>query len=94
MMRFVLIFLFALLGPIPACAQTSLTTSPNHWTTASRPANPVPGTAGFNSTTKDWEFWDGTAWQTIAIGTLGAGVNCAGVPDASFATVNGIVTHC
>jgi hypothetical protein len=75
-----------------AFAQTPLTTSPNNWTTAQRPANPVAGTSGYNSTTQSWEFWNGSAWQTIAVTT--GGVSCTGAPTASFATINGIVTHC
>jgi microcystin-dependent protein len=35
------------------------------WTTVARPANPVVGEFGFNTTLGVFEFWDGTAWQQV-----------------------------
>jgi microcystin-dependent protein len=47
------------------------------WTTVARPANPVVGEFGFNTTLGVFEFWDGTAWQQVveasANGTVPSG---------------------
>ncbi|MBQ0949254.1 MULTISPECIES: tail fiber domain-containing protein [unclassified Streptomyces] len=36
------------------------------WTTATRPKNPRTGRLGLNTSTNQWEFWDGTAWTDLA----------------------------
>lgn len=36
------------------------------WTTATRPANPRIGRLGLNTSTNQWEFWDGTQWKDLA----------------------------
>jgi hypothetical protein len=37
------------------------------WTTSTRPtANLRVGRLGYNSDTKGWEFWDGTAWKDLS----------------------------
>lgn len=36
------------------------------WTTATRPKNPRMGRLGLNSSTNQWEFWDGTQWADLA----------------------------
>lgn len=35
------------------------------WATAARPAAPLAGTMGFNTTTASLEIWSGTAWVTF-----------------------------
>ena len=35
------------------------------WTTATRPASPVAGQFGFNSTINDVEFYNGSSWSPI-----------------------------
>lgn len=35
------------------------------WTNSTRPASPVVGTAGFNTTTTAPEYWDGSAWVSF-----------------------------
>jgi hypothetical protein len=35
------------------------------WTTVGRPATPYAGLIGFNSTTLNYEFWNGTTWKVI-----------------------------
>jgi hypothetical protein len=35
---------------------------PGSWTTATRPASPVAGQMGFNTTTHQFEYWNNTAW--------------------------------
>lgn len=37
-----------------------------NWTTATRPSDKRRSRLGYNSTTSSWEFWDGTAWVTLA----------------------------
>ncbi len=34
------------------------------WNNAGRPANPAPGTFGFNFETNNLEFWNGNYWFT------------------------------
>jgi hypothetical protein len=40
-------------------------TSPT-WTTATRPASPITGQIGWNSTLSSMEVYNGSAWQTVA----------------------------
>ncbi|WP_328742180.1 tail fiber domain-containing protein [Streptomyces caniferus] len=35
------------------------------WATRTRPASPRTGQIGFNMTTSQWEFWNGTAWASL-----------------------------
>lgn len=37
----------------------------NTWTTAGRPTAPYFGLIGANSTTSQYEFWNGSAWITL-----------------------------
>lgn len=39
------------------------------WTTGTRPSSPYAGLLGFNATLTTYEFWDGTAWISVATGT-------------------------
>ncbi|MEU9605468.1 tail fiber domain-containing protein [Streptomyces sp. NPDC048057] len=36
------------------------------WTTATRPKAPRTGRLGLNTSTNQWEFWDGTRWKDLA----------------------------
>ncbi|MEU9795073.1 tail fiber domain-containing protein [Streptomyces sparsogenes] len=36
------------------------------WTTATRPENPRAGRLGLNTSTNQWEFWDGAQWRDLA----------------------------
>ncbi|MDX3405163.1 tail fiber domain-containing protein [Streptomyces sp. ME02-6977A] len=36
------------------------------WTTATRPKNARTGRLGLNTSTNQWEFWDGTEWKDLA----------------------------
>ncbi|MGW4158691.1 tail fiber domain-containing protein [Streptomyces sp. NPDC004788] len=36
------------------------------WTTTTRPQGPRVGRLGYNTSTKTWEFWNGTAWADLA----------------------------
>ncbi|MFF7800260.1 tail fiber domain-containing protein [Streptomyces olivaceus] len=36
------------------------------WTTATRPRGPRTGRLGLNTSTNQWEFWDGTQWRDLA----------------------------
>jgi len=36
------------------------------WTTAGRPASPITGQIGWNSTLSSMEVYNGSAWQTVA----------------------------
>ncbi|MEU0674461.1 tail fiber domain-containing protein [Streptomyces sp. NPDC006172] len=36
------------------------------WTTTTRPSSPRVGRLGYNSDTKGWEFWNGTAWTDLS----------------------------
>ncbi|WP_438470798.1 tail fiber domain-containing protein [Streptomyces asiaticus] len=36
------------------------------WTTSTRPVNPRIGRLGLNTSTNQWEFWDGTQWKDLA----------------------------
>ncbi|MEV3858485.1 tail fiber domain-containing protein [Streptomyces sp. NPDC050095] len=35
------------------------------WATRTRPAAPRTGQIGYNNTTSQWEFWNGTAWSSL-----------------------------
>ncbi|MFJ2814349.1 tail fiber domain-containing protein [Streptomyces sp. NPDC087294] len=35
------------------------------WATRTRPTSPRTGQIGFNTTTSQWEFWNGTAWASL-----------------------------
>ncbi|MER8116268.1 tail fiber domain-containing protein [Streptomyces sp. NPDC094031] len=35
------------------------------WATRTRPASPRMGQIGYNNTTSQWEFWNGTAWASL-----------------------------
>lgn len=37
------------------------------WTTATRPQNPVAGLFGFNTTTNQFEYYDGTTWKNLSM---------------------------
>ncbi len=37
------------------------------WTTATRPQNPVKGLFGFNTTTNQFEYFDGTSWKNLSL---------------------------
>lgn len=37
------------------------------WTSTTRPASPIVGTAGLNTTTGQPEFWNGTAWASFLL---------------------------
>ena len=39
------------------------------WHTASRPASPRFGQLGYNTTTRNWEFWNGADWQNLVAST-------------------------
>jgi len=39
------------------------------WTTVGRPTIPVSGEFGFNITLNSFEFWDGTQWQQVVVGS-------------------------
>lgn len=39
------------------------------WTTATRPSAPTAGQTGFNTTTGKVEYWNGTAWTSVATGS-------------------------
>jgi hypothetical protein len=39
------------------------------WHTASRPASPRFGKLGYNTATRNWEFWNGAAWQNLVAST-------------------------
>ncbi|MEU0344249.1 tail fiber domain-containing protein [Streptomyces bobili] len=36
------------------------------WTTATRPKSPRTGRLGLNTSTNQWEFWNGTQWKDLA----------------------------
>ncbi|UFD97962.1 head protein [Streptomyces phage Pablito] len=36
------------------------------WTTSTRPESPRTGRLGLNTSTNQWEFWDGTQWKDLA----------------------------
>ncbi|MFE9924258.1 tail fiber domain-containing protein [Streptomyces sp. NPDC005774] len=36
------------------------------WATSTRPANPRIGRLGLNTSTNQWEFWDGARWRDLA----------------------------
>jgi hypothetical protein len=55
------------------------------WTTATRPAPPIAGTFGFNTTVGSTEFWTGSAWQSGTSASFLGGV----VPNASQFTASG-----
>lgn len=38
----------------------------NAWSTTTRPSSPRLAQLGFNTTTSEWEFWDGTQWTALA----------------------------
>jgi len=44
-------------------AQTLSVGSITTWTTSGRPATPITGQSGFNSTLGSWETWNGTTWS-------------------------------
>jgi len=35
------------------------------WTTSTRPASPVAGQLGFNTTLGNMEYYDGTSWNSF-----------------------------
>jgi len=37
------------------------------WTTSTRPENPNAGTFGYNETTEEFEYWDGTQWKSMSM---------------------------
>lgn len=37
------------------------------WNSKERPSNAKPGTFGFNSQSKQLEYWDGTSWWTVSM---------------------------
>ena len=37
------------------------------WTTATRPDDPVEGMFGFNTTTNQFEYFDGTKWKNLSV---------------------------
>tara|TARA_R110002126_G_C10345209_1_gene491155 strand:+ start:539 stop:688 length:150 start_codon:yes stop_codon:yes gene_type:complete len=39
--------------------------TPPSWTTATRPASPVVGQMGFNTTISAIDYWNGTTWQQL-----------------------------
>lgn len=43
------------------------------WTTAGRPASPVAGQSGFNSTNNQLETYNGTRWVSAGAAATGAG---------------------
>ena len=43
--------------------------SPANWTTATRPASPVAGQQGYNTTTNCFEIWSGLAWVNVTTQT-------------------------
>jgi hypothetical protein len=53
------------------------------WTTTTRPASPVAGVAGLNTTTGQPEFWNGSAWVSFL---ADASVTTAKLADGSVTT--------
>jgi hypothetical protein len=47
------------------------------WTTATRPASPVVGHAGLNTTSGLPEFWNGSTWAGFNDGTLASNISSA-----------------
>lgn len=47
------------------------------WTTATRPASPLLGTAGFNSTLAVPEYWDGSAWSSFVPAITASNISAA-----------------
>jgi hypothetical protein len=47
--------------------RTFLGTQFGRWTTTTRPASPIRGVAGLNTTTGQPEFWNGTAWVSFLL---------------------------
>jgi len=45
------------------------------WTTATRPASPVAGEMGFNTTTNQFEGYNGSSWGSVGGGATGGGSN-------------------
>jgi hypothetical protein len=39
--------------------------TPTNWTTATRPASPLTGQMGYNTTLNSPEYYDGSSWQSI-----------------------------
>jgi hypothetical protein len=38
---------------------------PSAWSTTTRPATPRLSRLGYNASTSEWEFWNGSAWATV-----------------------------
>jgi hypothetical protein len=51
------------------------------WRTTTRPASPLPGTAGYNTTTGTPEFWTGTAWSAFTPTEISANIITSGTLD-------------
>jgi hypothetical protein len=49
-----------------AGAREFLGNSVGGWTTNTRPTSPRAGRLGLNTSTNQWEFWDGTSWKDLA----------------------------
>lgn len=43
---------------------------PTTWSTATRPASPRVSRLGYNTTSAEWEFWNGTKWATVVPATI------------------------
>jgi len=53
------------------------------WRTSTRPASPIPGTAGFNTTTGIPEFWNGSTWSAFTPTEISANIITSGTLDAA-----------
>jgi hypothetical protein len=53
------------------------------WRTATRPSAPIPGTAGFNTTTGIPEFWNGSTWSAFTPTEISANIITSGTLSAA-----------
>lgn len=79
--------------PITINGSTGITVA--SWTTATRPASPVAGQTGLNTTTSQMETYDGTQWEIYTAatsqGTSGQYLQSAGAGAApTWASVTGV----
>jgi hypothetical protein len=68
-------------------------TVPSSWTTGTRPASPVAGQFGYNTTLGSLEIYDGSAWGSIGGGGGGAG-NYQAIQTTGFTAVAGDAYAC
>ena len=62
------------------------------WTTAGRPAAPVAGQQGFNTTTTRWEAYSGTQWVTTPFVATGGTITTSGLYTIHTFTTSGTFT--